>query len=121
MRNPLLKPSVIAALTAAVAGAWLVGCGSDSDSDEDDQLVTPAERARAEGGELLGVFQGRVPCAAAELPISPMPSPTPRPDGCQRVKVKLDLYHDSEGVPTTYILFRIYVGQGDDVTTTVGE
>lgn len=52
----------------------------------------------------FGVFEGRVPCA-----------------DCERVKVRLVLRRDPEtNAPTTYVLERINVGQGNARHTTTG-
>jgi hypothetical protein len=52
---------------------------------------------------LLGVYEGKIPC----------------PD-CERTKVRLTLYTNKNNSPTEYKLERIYVGKGDDRTTTTG-
>ena len=104
-------------MTLLVAGTLLLACSSTPNR------TTLSQRLRsplADDSELLGAFEGRVPCAS-EFSDSGAPWPTPQPDGCQRVKIRLDLYRDLEGSPSRYVLHRIYVGQGDDVTTTEGK
>jgi hypothetical protein len=65
----------------------------------------PPDRRPPPGSRMHGVFEAKVPCA-----------------DCQLVKVRLTLHRDiADGLPTTYVLERIYVGKGNDRHTTRGQ
>jgi hypothetical protein len=50
------------------------------------------------GSTLYGTFEGKVPCA-----------------DCERTKMALTLHRDADDLtPTSYLLERIFVGEGDD-------
>lgn len=57
------------------------------------------------GSILYGVFEGRIPCA-----------------DCEKVKMGLTLHQNAKDhSPTTYVLQRVSVGKGNDVTVTEGK
>ena len=66
----------------------------------------PYPEANASGDPILAVFEGRIPCAAAE---------------CEQMKLGLVLYHNAETkAPTTYWLGLIAVGKGNNRVVTQG-
>lgn len=97
------------------AAAGLGACNSGT-----QPILQPRPVEVDDPTNLLGVFEGTIPCVPTPLPITGHPLPYPGDGECQRIKVRLELYHDAEGVPIRYVLHRINVGLGDDVTTTEG-
>lgn len=84
-------------------GFWLLQNGYFEKSDA--PLEPWYALANENGDPLLGVFEGRIPCAIDNLK-------------CTKVKVGLALYQNQETkIPTTYKLVRVYVstGPGDRV------
>jgi hypothetical protein len=83
-------------LTGAASLAW--------PSDDASVPALPTLQAGATS-EPVSVFEGRVPCG----------------DYCERIKVRLTLHRNpATNAPAEYVLERIYVGRGNDRTTTRG-
>ena len=69
-------------------------------------FLPPYPEANASGDPILAVFEGRIPCAAAE---------------CEQMKLGLVLYHNADTkAPTTYWLGLIAVGKGNNRVVTQG-
>jgi hypothetical protein len=92
-----LPLSAMKALTVAVLmSLFLSGCGNVQDS-----RATPepwCQPVNDDGDPVFAVFESRIPCA-----------------DCERIKLALALYRDSETeAPTTYKLARVYVGKSPE-------
>ena len=73
----------------------------------DEGIPAPPTLEASADSAPYGVFEGRVPCDSGAP--------------CERVKVRLTLFRNPETLgPTDYMLERIYVGMGNDRTTTRG-
>lgn len=83
-----------------LGGFWLFR----SYFSDDAPATTPPTTFDANDPSLLGVFEGRIPCA-----------------DCERTKVRLILYQNqTTKTPTTYILERINVGESNERHITNG-
>lgn len=92
-RKSLMLVLVLVLVAGVAGGVWLYR-GSDRESGS---AVAPLTVVDPGDSSVLGVFEGRIPCA-----------------GCERVKVRLILRQDpATKKPTTYVLERINVGEGD--------
>lgn len=98
----LSKPIMILILFSVVVvggGFWLAQ--NDYFHQAPVTLEPPYPAVNANGDPILGVFEGRIPCA-----------------DCEKIKVALVLYQNPETkAPTTYWLGRVFV---DDLTVTQG-
>jgi hypothetical protein len=86
-----------AVLAVGIAVAWLqLGNNRQTTLTFDP----PYPETNASGDPILGVFEGRIPCAV---------------EGCEKMKVGLVLYADrAAGTPTTYWLGVVAVAAGDE-------
>lgn len=72
--------------------------------DQDPEVAVP-DRSPPEGSVMYGAYEGKIPCTE-----------------CERVKVRLTLHRDADdNSATTYVLERIFVGDGNDRLVTQGE
>jgi hypothetical protein len=66
---------------------------------------------------IVGVFDGRTPCNNDLLALNGISS-----NGCQIIKCRLTLYQDIKThTPTTFQLYTVYVGKGDNRYSTAGK
>ena len=73
---------------------FVISCKKDQAAN----LAPWYPETNANGDSVLGVFENRIPCA-----------------DCERLKFSLVIYqNDQSGLPSTYIMSRIFVGNGDD-------
>ena len=102
MKKRVLLPVALLSLAVLLGGVFVL---SQRGSDEGTS-APPALETRADSAP-YGVFEGRVPCDGGPP--------------CERVKVRLTLFRDpATHAPTDYMLERVYVGMGNDRTTTRG-
>jgi hypothetical protein len=89
---------------AVLLGLALLGAAVYFALPAGDGVSAPPTLEESDTSQVYGVFEGRVPCY-----------------DCERIKVRLTLLRNpATHAPTEYMLERIYVGKGNDRTTTRG-
>lgn len=86
---------VICIIALSVTGFYFSSCSKASTGNTDNPDFIPPD-------SLVGVFEGKIHCA-----------------DCQQTKVRLTLYGNKDN-SRGYLLERVYVGKGNDVTKTSG-
>jgi len=101
-RSRSIAMSIIALVLASAGSLWALQGGPFRG---DPVVFAPPYPARNPAGDpILGVFEGRTPCA-----------------DCEKIKMALVLYENPDSkVPSTYWLARVYGGKSDDRVVTEG-
>jgi thioredoxin-related protein len=95
-----IKPGSCCKIFIIIFLFLLVSCKKD----QGDILHPWYPETNANNDPVSGVFESRIPC-----------------DGCERLKFALAIYKNLQtGLPTTYMMSRIYVGNNDDRVTNTG-
>jgi hypothetical protein len=101
-RSRLVAILAIVSVLALAGGLWMFQSGYLRQAPP--AFAPPYPSLDANGAPVMGVFEGRTPCA-----------------DCEKIKMALALYENRETKePSTYWLARVYGGKSDDRVVTEG-